>query len=85
MFNFLVLIILSLSYSCLAADVYYVEHSIDDEVFIINSSVYKAQTYCFNINKGDRVIFVEGSAYGACFSAEFIDLDSEEKCSVWCE
>jgi hypothetical protein len=64
---------------------YVVEASVNDDTFIINGEVFKAKTYCFNVQKGDRVIFTEGSALGACATAEFVVLRTSQKCSVWCE
>ena len=64
---------------------YPVEVSHNDELFIINGEKFEAKTYCFNVEEGDQVIFVEGSAYGACASAEFINLRTGAKCEVWCE
>jgi hypothetical protein len=64
---------------------YTIEAAVNDETFVINDNVYKARTYCFNVAKGDRVIFVDGSAWGACVSAEFVNLRTGDKCAVWCE
>lgn len=64
---------------------YPVEASVNDETFIINGNVFKAKTYCFGVNKGDRVKFVEGSASGVCLSAKFINMRTGDVCSVWCE
>jgi hypothetical protein len=64
---------------------YPVELSHDGERFVINGVKYKAKTYCLNVHEGDRVIFTEGSAFGGCASAEFLNLRTNKKCSVWCE
>jgi len=64
---------------------YPVEVSHDDELFIINGERFEARTYCFGVNEGDRVIFLEGSPYGACVSAEFLNLRTDKVCKVWCE
>ena len=64
---------------------YTVDVSHNDELFIINGEKFEARTYCFNVNKGDRVMFIEGNALGACASAEFLDLDTDVRCEVWCE
>jgi len=45
---------------------------------------FEAQTYCFNMEEGDAVIFLEGSAFGACASAVILNLRTREKCAVWC-
>ncbi|MBE2897404.1 hypothetical protein HPC37_00720 [Pasteurellaceae bacterium 20609_3] len=66
-------------------DEYEIEVSHDDEYFVINDEVFTAQTYCFNMNEGDRVIFIEGSPYELCTSAEILNLDTKERCSLWCE
>ena len=50
-----------------AATEYEIEVSHKDELFIINGEKYEAKTYCFNMEEGDRVIFLEGSPYGALY------------------
>ena len=62
-----------------------IQASANDETFVINDNVFKAQTYCFNFDQGDKVIFVEGSPLGACASAKLLNLRTEKVCSVWCE
>jgi len=61
--------------------------SINDEKFLIETiwgkQLFEAKTYCFNINEGDRVIFMESTA--VCVSNVFIDLNTRVKCEVWCE
>lgn len=64
---------------------YEVEKEINDEIFIINGEQFKAKTYCFNLEEGDNVIFLDGSPFGACASAQLFDVNSEEICEVWCE
>ena len=68
-----------------AATEYEIEVSHDDELFIINGEKFEAKTYCFNMEEGDRVIFLEGSPFGACASAEILNLRTKEVCEVWCE
>lgn len=68
-----------------AATSYEIEVSHNDELFIINDEKYKAKTYCFNMEEGDRVIFLEGSPYGACVSAKLLNLRTHNVCEVWCE
>jgi purine nucleoside permease len=53
---------------------YEVEASANDETFVINGEVFKAQTYCFGVMKGDRVLSTEGNPLGACATAEFVVL-----------
>lgn len=67
------------------ADVYAIETSHNDELFIINGEKFEAQTYCFNMEEGDEVMFLDGSAFGACASATVLNLRTREKCEVWCE
>lgn len=67
------------------ADTYEIEVSHNDELFVINGEKYEAQTYCFNMEEGDPVMFLEGNAFGACASAVILNLRTREKCSVWCE
>jgi hypothetical protein len=64
---------------------YLIEASANDETFVINGEVFKAKTYCFNFNKGDRVLFVSGSPSGVCVSARLLNLRSQKTCDVWCE
>jgi hypothetical protein len=64
---------------------YTIQAAADDETFVIDGEVFKAQTYCFNVERGDRVKFLEGSPLGACASASFLDLRTSEVCEVWCE
>jgi len=67
------------------ADSYEIEVSHNDELFIINGEKFEAQTYCFNMEEGDAVIFLEGSPLGACASAVILNLRTRQKCAVWCE
>lgn len=64
---------------------YLVDASHNDETFIINGEVFKAKTYCFNMREGDKVVFLSGSALGACASAELLNLRTGKVCRVWCE
>jgi hypothetical protein len=64
---------------------YLIEAAIEDETFVINGSAFKAKTYCFGFRKGDRVTFLDGSPFGACASARFLNLRSEKICDVWCD
>ncbi len=67
------------------ADVYTIETSHNDEVFIINGEKFEAKTYCFNMEEDDEVIFLDGSPFGACASATLLNLRTREKCEAWCE
>jgi hypothetical protein len=64
---------------------YVVQAAANDETFVINDEIFEAKTYCFNFEKGDRVIFVSGSPNGGCSSAQLLNLRTEKVCSVWCE
>ena len=64
---------------------YLVEAAVDDETFVINGQTFKAKTYCFGLERGDRVLFVEGSPFGACASAKLLNLRNDKICEVWCE
>jgi hypothetical protein len=67
------------------AGAYEIEVSYNDELFIINGEKYEAQTYCFNMEERDSVIFIEGSPFGACVSAVIVNLRTRDRCEVWCE
>ncbi|MEO8181928.1 MAG: hypothetical protein ABI895_24090 [Deltaproteobacteria bacterium] len=62
-----------------------IQAAADDDVFVIDGHVFKAKTYCFGVEAGDRVVFIEGSGTGACTSAKFIEIGSDRICDVWCE
>lgn len=64
---------------------YEIEVSHNDELFIINGEKFEAKTYCFNMEEGDEVIFIEGSTLGACASATVVNLRTKDKCELWCE
>ena len=57
----------------------------NDELFIINGEKYTAQTFCLGWEKGEHVVFVQGSPYGACASAKLLNVERREVCEVWCE
>ena len=81
----LTLLLLMISTNVLSATTYEIEKAVNDETFIINGEVFKAQTYCFNVEESDKIVFTEGSALGACASAEFVNLRTGDICKVWCE
>lgn len=64
---------------------YVIQAAVNDETFIINDAVFKAKTYCFGVQQGDKVIFTAGSPSGVCVSAEFIVLRTGRTCRCWCE
>jgi hypothetical protein len=64
---------------------YVVQVAHNDELFIINGEKFKAKTYCFNMEKGDRVVFVSGSPLGVCTTAKLLNLRTQKICDVWCE
>ena len=68
-----------------SGDSYEIKVSHNDELFIINGEKYEAKTYCFNMEVGDQVIFIDGSAVGACASATIVNLRTKNKCDLWCE
>lgn len=77
-------VLLSIAGTVSAATEYEIEVSHNDELFIINGEKFEAQTYCFNMEEGDKVIFLEGSPYGACATAEILNLRTKKICKVWC-
>lgn len=66
-------------------DVYTIETSQNDELFIINGEKFEAKTYCFNMEEDDEVMFLDGNPLGACASATLLNLRTRNKCEVWCE
>jgi hypothetical protein len=67
------------------ADVFLIETSHNDELFLINGERFEAKTYCFNMEEDDEVMFLDGSPLGACVSATLLNLRTRQKCDVWCE
>lgn len=65
--------------------VFEIQASHNDEIFVINNAKFEAQSYCFNMEIGDKVIFVEGDASGACATAAIFNLRTNESCQVFCE
>ncbi|MDR7135314.1 ribosomal protein S17 [Lysobacter niastensis] len=78
-------VLLAIATSVFAATEYEIEVSHNDELFIINGEKYEAKTYCFNMEEGDRVIFLEGSPYGACASGKLLNMRTHKVCDVWCD
>jgi len=72
-------------FPAIAATDYEIEAASNDETFIINGEVFKAQTYCLGWEKDDRVIFLEGSPFGACASATLYNRRTKDTCEVWYE
>jgi hypothetical protein len=68
-----------------ALETYVIEVSHNDELFIINGEKFEAQSYCFDVEAGDPVVFIDGSPNGVCVSATVLNLRTQEKCDVWCE
>ena len=72
-------------FPAIAATDYDIEAAHNDETFIIDGEAFKAQTYCLGWEKDDRVIFFEGSPFGACASATLYNRCTKDTCGVWCE
>ena len=68
-----------------AVDTYQIEFAHNDEIFVINGEAFEAKIFCLGWDVGDSVIFIDGSPYGACVSAELFNTDRKESCEVWCE
>ena len=64
---------------------YMLEVSHNDEFFIINDQKFSAQTYCFNMEEGDPVLFIDGNAMGVCATATVVNLRTKNVCQLWCE
>jgi len=52
---------------------------------VLNGEFFDPKLFCSRWSKGDRVIFLDGNALGACVSATLFNLDSLEACEVWCD
>ena len=62
-----------------------IEVSHKDKIFIINGDKYDARTSCFDFEKGDKVIFLEGRPLGVCVSTELLNLRNDRVCRIWCQ
>lgn len=82
---FTAMLILFLPLTVFSAPSYEIEAAVNDEKFIINGELFEAKTYCLGWEKGERVIFINGSALGVCTSAELYNLNRKKSCRVWCE
>lgn len=71
--------------SAFAATTYEIEAADNDENFVINDEHFEAQTYCLGWDKGEHVMFLEGSAAGVCVTAVLFNVQRRETCEVWCE
>jgi len=73
--------------SATASDRGIVSSSVKDETFIVELSggkaVFKARTYCFNVNEGDQVVFTKNPS--VCTSNTFVNKRTGKTCDVWCE
>lgn len=61
----------------------YIDSVHDEEVFIIDDEEYEAKTYCFDMRRGDDVIFIESDP-DHCTSAHIFNLRTQRVCDVWC-
>lgn len=68
-----------------ALTTYTIDASVNDEKFVINGETFEAKTYCFNMDEGDQVAFLEGSPFGACVSATIYNTRTKMNCELWCE
>lgn len=64
---------------------YYIDYNHNDQLFIISGAKFTAMTYCFNMQEGDPVIFLDGNIYGACAIAKILNLRTKQDCQLWCE
>ncbi len=62
-----------------------IEVSHKDKIFIINGDKYDAKSSCFDFEKGDNVIFLEGRPLGVCVSTELLNLRNDRVCRIWCQ
>ena len=66
-------------------DTYTIDKKTMDYKFIINGNLYKATGgFCHGMRRGDRVIFLEGSADGKCETAKIKDLETGAVCYFYC-
>ena len=65
-------------------DYHYVGKSYDDREFKIDWREYEATGYCFDMRRGDPVIFVD-SKPDLCTSAQILNLRTMRGCRVWCK
>ena len=56
-----------------------------NKLFIINNSKYEAYTSCFDFERGDKVVFLDGTPHGKCLTTQILNLRTDRTCKVWCE
>lgn len=56
-----------------------------ERVFIINGDKYEAKTSCFDFERGDKVVFLEGRPLGVCVSTELLNVRNDRVCRIWCQ
>ena len=69
----------------LSYDSHEIEVAHKDKIFIINGDKYQARTSCFDFEKGDKIIFLEGSPLGICVTTEMLNLRNDRVCRIWCQ
>lgn len=76
---------LGCSTSIFAADSFEITGIEPDGALMINGMLWKPHTACKGLQKGDRVIFIEGNENGDCVSATISDVNKKISCKLWCE
>lgn len=66
-------------------ELYRIQDASHASSFEINNHNFEATEKCPAFKRGDKVVFLEGSAYGICTKAVFARPDGSQKCTVWCE
>ena len=69
----------------MSASEYKIEASYDDQIFIINSKMFRALSSCPGWKKGHKVIFLEGDPLGNCDLATLYNFNREKICNVRCK
>ncbi len=73
------------SSSCRVPYITTIELAHNDQTFIIDDEVYKAQGICSGWLPGQRVTFAAGNTPGMCVNATLLNIDTFETCDVWCK
>ena len=69
----------------LSYDSHEIEVAHKDKIFIINGDKYEARTSCFDFERGDQVIFLDGKPLGVCVSTDLLNLRNDRVCRIWCQ
>lgn len=67
-----------------AAGIYTIQERIGDDRLRINGVLFQMHSPCPDLQAEDPVMFLEGSPYGSCVTAQILNLRNKRHCSLQC-